>query len=335
MDSCGKYPRNKYVIRMKVNRIYNILSVLLGGMLVSMSCHREDVPGTAKPVDGGEPIEFSSVYASVEVKADTREATPLPASFMVWASRTANSATNYNVFGEDGTTVRNTGTSDSQKWVYSPVRYWQSGDYNFVAVTPVDLALSGELTAAGLELNFGSWNLIANPTDALVATSDVSNDVVPLTFGHLLSKISFSAKTIHDTPIEITSIKISGHHKDAKSTVLSGVGSEWEFNDDGTASQDIKSSVSASYTLTGTSTKVSSDVLVFPENCSLTVDVTIRHSSTAGGYPKSATISSTNWLSGQKYDYVINVGPDRISFSEPIVSPWVNSGDIADEGIEF
>ena len=325
---------------MKMKITYSILSVLFVAMFVLTSCHIEDNPVASTPVNGDEPIEFSSVYASVDTKTTTGENSALPANFQVWASRTVDSNTNYNVFGENGTTVTNTGSADSPKWTDSPVRYWQSGDYNFVAVTPVDLALSGELTAAGLELNFDSWNLIENPTDALVATSDVSNDVVPLTFGHLLSKISFSAKTTHDTPIEITSIKISGHHTEAESLVLSEAGTKWEFNEGKASQEDITSSASAPYELSNTATKVTSDVLVFSEDCSLTVEVTIRHAAAAVGYPKSATISTTGWLPGMQYDYVINVTPDGISFSEPRVEGWDyvddnDNGYTADDGIDF
>lgn len=309
-------------------------------MFVLTSCHIEDNPVASTPVNGDEPIEFSSVYASVDTKTTTGENSALPANFQVWASRTVNSNTNYNVFGENGTTVTNTGSADSPKWTYSPVRYWQSGDYNFVAVTPATLVSSGKLTNGGLALSFGSWKLNSG-IDALFATSDASNEVVSLTFKHLLTKISFSAKTAGTTPIEIIGVKISGHHKDAKSLVLSEAGTEWEFTDDGKASQDITSSASASYELSNTATKVTSDVLVFSEeDCSLTVEVTIRHAAAAAGYPKSATISTTGWLPGMQYDYIINVTPDGISFSGPRVEGWDyvddnDNGYTADDGIDF
>ena len=317
---------------------YSILSVLFVAMFVLTSCHIEDNPVASTPVNGDEPIEFSSVYASVDTKTTTGENSALPANFQVWASKTVNSNTNYNVFGENGTTVTNTGSADSPKWTYSPVRYWQSGEYNFVAVTPVTLA-TGELTEDGLELSFGSWTL-SSGIDALFATSDASNEVVSLTFKHLLSKISFSAKNATSTPIEITSVKISGHHNEAESLVLSEEAAVWEFKDDGNASQDITSSASDSYELSSTATKVTSDVLVFSEDCSLTVEVTIRHAAVAAGYPKSATISTTGWLPGMQYDYVINVTPDGISFSEPRVEGWDyvddnDNGYTADDGIDF
>ena len=321
---------------------YNILSFLLVGMFVIASCHREELPGTDLPAEGGEPIEFSSVYASVETKAEPDATSDLPENFKVWASRTVNSNTNYNVFGENGTTVTNTGSAGTPKWTYSPVRYWQSGEYNFVAVTPADFPTSGELTSNGLELSFGTsgWDLSANQTDLLLATSNVSNQIVSLSFSHLLTKISFSAKNATSTPIEITSVKISGHHKEAESLVLSEEAAVWEFKDDGNASQDITSSASDSYELSSTATKVTSDVLVFSEDCSLTVEVTIRHAAEAAGYPKSATISTTGWLPGMQYDYVINVTPDGISFSEPRVEGWDDvdddgNGYTADDGIDF
>lgn len=315
---------------MKMKKIFNILSALLCGILVLASCHRESVLDTYLPDEDSRPIEFSSVYASVETRA---EAENLPASFMVWASRTANSTTNYNVFGQAGTLVTNAGAATSQKWTYSPVRYWQSGEYDFVAVTPVDLISSGTLTANGLALNFGSWNL-SSQTDALSARSDVSEDVVNLSFGHMLSKISFSAKNLTDTPIEITSVKISGYHKEAESVVLTESGSAWTFNDaPSTIGHEIRLSEAVAFGTTPV--KVTSDYLVFPEDCALTVEVTIRHATDAGGYLKSATIPATGWASGLQYDYVINVGPDGISFSEPTVAGWDETEYDVDDDIEF
>ena len=317
---------------MKMKNIFNILSVLLGGVFVLASCHREDILDTNLPDEESRPIDFSSVYASVDTKTESG-AENIPASFKVWASRTARSTTNYNVFGQTGTLVTNAGTATSQKWTYSPVRYWQSGEYNFVAVTPVDLISSGTLTANGLALNFGSWNL-SSEIDGLLARSDVSGEVVPLSFGHMLSKISFSAKNVTNIPIEITSVKINGYHKDAASVMLSDSQADWTFNDaPSTVGQEI--GLSDAVTLGTTPVKVTSDFLVFSEDCALTVEVTIRHDSAAGGYSKSATITATGWESGLQYDYVINVGPDGISFSEPTVDAWKDNGDTADEGIDF
>ena len=313
---------------MKMKITYSILSVLFVAMFVLTSCHIEDNPVASTPVNGDEPIEFSSVYASVDTKTTTGENSALPANFQVWASRTVNSNTNYNVFGENGTTVTNTGSADSPKWTYSPVRYWQSGDYNFVAVTPADFPTSGELTSNGLELSFGTsgWDLSANQTDLLLATTHVDNTSgtpgsVNLAFNHILAKISFAARKTTTAQIEIISIKISGHHKIASDVKVSGSKYYWEFEDDGKTAQEIISSTA--HTLTTTSRKITPDILVFPEDCILTLEVNIRHNTIASPYQKTVKIDGTCWLSGKQYDYIINVSPGSIVITSPQVKDWV------------
>lgn len=304
---------------MKMKKIFSILSFLLSSMIVFSSCHREDIPCN-DPETGYQPIIFSAVNALLETKSEA------PAGFKVWASRTheVNSAsqTDYNIFGATGTNVQKSGSGTSVTWTYTPVRYWQSGAYNFFAVAPVTLA-EGELTSDGLELDFGTngWDITSNQTDLLFATSTVSNDVVPLKFDHLLTKITFSAKKATTAPIDITSIKISGHHKVAEGVVLSGDNTEWDLKDDLAVGHEIISSTPI--TLSGTASKITSDVLVFPEDCALTVEVTIRHNKIGEAYQKTAEIDGSGWLSGKQYDYIINVTPGSIVISSAQVKDWV------------
>lgn len=302
----------------------NILSFLFVGTLVLVSCHRDEIPGTYIPVEGGRPIEFSSVYATVNTKTETGEASALPANFKVWASRTKeNFDPNYNVFGDAGTIVTNNGTSDSPKWTYSPVRYWQSGDYNFVAITPINLA-SGKLTENGLELSFGTngWDLSTNQTDLLLARSNASNQIVSLAFSHILSKISFSARNSKTMTTEITSLKISGYHNVASSMLYADRNAVWQFNDYATTTKEVLSSTSLN--LSSTLTKITSDILVFPENCEVNIEVTVRHGQNASFYKKTAKIEATDWLPGKQYDYIINISPESIHVTSTQVKDWVS-----------
>lgn len=340
-------------------------------MVALASCQGEDIPGTQIPEEDGMPIEFSGIQAWLETKADETETLPDNfTSFKVWASRTikVNNAdqTNYNVFSSAGTEV----TKSEDAWIYSPVRYWQPGSYNFYAVSPADLA-TGNLSADGLTLSFGNngWDLSSNQTDLLLATipdvtgrfnTDNTPAPVKLTFNHMLSKISFKARNAEsrNIAIAVTGIKIYGNSKTA-----TGVNGKYE-NDTfcltwALENQTKKSSsfkehthiqaVSLPKTMNNSQyeyAEICSGFMVFPEEkCNLTIEVTLTQTfgDVTGGtttMTKTATIEKVSWYPGYVYDYKLTVTADTIALdNEPDVTPWDNNkgtgGYDADDEIEF
>lgn len=335
-----------------MRNLYIILSVILVSLFTMTSCHREEIPCDDSLVKDGKPIEFSSISVTIDTKTttegstegETESTTPTAPieDFKVWASLTSNNTTQYGIFGEEGTDVSKSINGPMLSWVYSPLRYWRPGDYKFYAVSPASHA-AGQLTGNGLNLTFQDWDLSANQVDLLLATSTTSNDVVSLQFDHLLSKISFSAKNVSQKPTIITSVKIKGNHTKA-STMTYKTDLSWNLSSGSNSNiQNLPLKAETSITATTDSyTQLTQDngILVFPENCNLLVELTIKQDANSQGYTKSATIPTTNWVAGNHYEYKINIGPDNITFSDISVVTWQkkdNDGNdyIVDDEIEF
>ncbi len=330
-------------------------------MIALASCQREDVPHNETTEEIGAPISFSTINASFDTKGDDGETseegsetgttTPEISSFHVWASRTygetANSTTDNSIFS--GNEVR----YDNGVWKYSPVRYWQTGTYNFAAVSPLsiseNISLSGTIDNEELSLSFGTensnWNLASVPTDLLIAeaagvtgrVNSTSPQSVSLTFTHLLSQIYFEAKNAdaNGTPIEVTKVEISGHHKVASELTYNMLAENskvsWEYTDDGSASQDI--SLNTAKTLSGSYQPVTSDVMVFSQECDLVVKVTIKEKENATStIEKLGIINDASWTPGIRYKYNISISPDKIIFDQVSVQPWA-TGEVADDPI--
>ena len=68
------------------------------------------------------------------------------------------------------------------------------------------------------------------------------------------------------------------------------------------------------------------ELFAFPEECNITVELTISLDADASGYTKSSTSTPVEWKAGKHYHYQINIAPDNVSFSEPLVVDWNNGG---------
>lgn len=331
---------------------------LLGLLLILVSCHREDLPKTDSE---NTPIEFSGITAWLDTKSEVASATSvLPSDdFMVWSQNDSN----YGVFGTNGTEVS---TSDAgTTWTYSPVRYWKTGTYNFYAVSPASKA-TGALSANGLSLSFGTsgWDLSAGQTDLLIATQTIEGSAqvnkdggpskVTLSFDHMLSKISFSARNAdpRNVAIAVTDVKVYGNSRTATGVnckYVDGVLSDtWTLSNTTTSTAPFKNYTHDSDVSLPKTTEyalICPGFMVFPEEeCDLAIEVTFSQtfsSITGGSTPatKTATITNATWKPGYVYDYKLTVTAETIAVdNEPAVTPWDDnngSGYDADAGIEF
>jgi hypothetical protein len=328
---------------MKTNNIFNIVSVLLGVTIALTSCHREDIPYYEDQKGMGSPISFSSIDASLETKSDAG-----PNSFHVWASLTNGSQTLCDVFDATGEDV--TYNQTKKAWTYSPVRYWQDGTYNFIAVAQAPESVTGELKDTGLELTFtNGWNLNNDKKDLLLAVALNEPDrlnassvtPVSLVFGHQLSMINFSAKNTdeREASLVIISVEISGNHKTAsglKHSMLSTSSATWSYTGSTSEKQTLPLYGSASSVALNkeTHTPITEDVIVFPEEkCELEVSLTFIETinNVDQIVTKSAKISPTYWSAGKKYEYSVNLTSDRLVFGEPNVIDWADGGLVSDE----
>ena len=353
-----------------MKNIISILSLLFGAMVACISCNREEISGADMPVEDGMPIAFFGLQTWVDTKAGTEDGSEeditqsLPETFTkfnVWASRVqAVNGENqpFEVFNE--TTVEKTGSGATVAWSYSPIRYWQPGTYNFYAVSPTSISssipISGTLTSAGLSLAFGElsgnqysgWDLSQNQVDLLMASNTdfpshynlSENNPVELTFDHILSKLTFSVgNKSTDNDIIVTAIKLYGNHKKATgyTSSLSWItdsksvsNSPFVYTEKRVSLYKLESDGQIGYS------EILKDLLVFPETCKITVEVTLKldANSSSNGYTKSSGELEVTWTTGKHYHYQIKVAPDNISFSEPKVIDWVDGGKV-DSDIEM
>ena len=336
-----------------MKKIYIILSTLLGAMIALASCQREDVPHNETPEEIGAPISFSTINASFDTKGDDGETseegsetgttTPEISSFHVWASRTygetANSTTDNSIFS--GNEVR----YDNGIWKYSPVRYWQTGNYRFVAVsqmTDKETFYTGSITNSSLNLNFTSpgWNLSSTPADLIVASATASgetqrnnNTEVAFTFDHQLAMVQFTAKNAdtRNATISINSVAIMGNKTTASGMTYfasSTPTTTWTFSDVRPVQQlplQFEAGKSAITLAKDTETILTSEFMVFPQDCTLEIEISYDvagNGGTASNNSKSAT-KDVSWEAGKIYKYNINVTSDHISFvKEPTVVEW-------------
>ena len=316
------------MIRINIFTLINKYLVvgIMGLLLIVVSCHREEIPVSKNSY----PIEFSGMSGWLETKADDSQTSSLPSDFTgfrVWAQN----GSNLNVFGSSGTDVST--TDGGQTWTYSPVRYWQDGTYNFYAVSPKDFA-TGTLSNGALHLNFGNgWNL-SSQTDLLLATAanitgrfntEDKPESVELTFNHILSKIGFSVKDNDNdnVTIKVTSISISGNHKTALAYSTTG-GWSWK-GDDTATSQTLSLANSDGITISTTDYTTitpSAGVLVFPEDCTLVVNVSYRATMGASSAIINGSASiPVNLQAGQSYVYKLLITSTGITISSSI-QPW-------------
>lgn len=328
---------------MKMKNIFNILSILFGTVAVLTSCHREDIPCNEIEV-GENPISFSTVYASLDTKTDEANAgttEPSITEFNVWASRTIGTDVDYGVLGSAGQTVEY--NSNLEAWTYSPVRYWQEGSYDFLAVANTPESCTGILDVAGLALSFGNdgWDITEDHSDIILANENVENAAgsvpgsVALEFSHQLAKINFCIKNTdpRNPTITIKDVSISGN-KTVASGLNIGSQSTWIFPETESAAQSL--TIANASTSTDSYTETTGDFLVFPQMATLTVSVTyddVLNGVTTSDYEKSATITTT-WVAGKIYSYQIKLSSDQIQFAEPKVTDWQDGG-AADTEIEF
>lgn len=339
----------------------SILTLLLGAMIILASCNSEEIPGVDFPAGDNMPIEFSGVHAWVDTKdgsGDDDEVGPtLPETFTgfkVWASRSYKDANNIDqidtdVFSDGTEVLKEVAGESSVAWKYSPLRYWQPGEYNFFAVSPTNISSSipigGDMGDSSLSLYFGEsegetysgWDLKQNQVDLLYASApgvtgrfNSTNTPVNLTFDHMLSKLSFSVgnKTT-DKDITISAIKIYGNKKIATSYTSSDT---FALNSVTSADNSYYEDSGLSYSLSAVAgglieyTTIISELFAFPEECNITVELTISLDADASGYTKSSTSTPVEWKAGKHYHYQINIAPDNVSFSEPLVVDWNNGG---------
>lgn len=296
------------------------------------------------------PIEFGiSSDLSVESKTVIDKSNCTSHGFMVQAGLTVDSWKTNAVF-ETGTEV----TYGTGGWGYSPARYWQTGSYVFAGAMPssADFSISlDEATHKTLTLDFGDggYDLRAGQDDIMVGfkTVDVqstaSTSQVDFTFAHQLALVTIDgANTESRGKIRIDEIKIYGNSSKVSGNLV------FTYDADGYT-------ITPAYTLTGTTTErdvymaitypnqtwmlastngtpnyitLVPEILVFPEKCSFSIVVTYTdyYGDDEGVQVTKTGTLAADWERGMRYTYRFAVTLDDITFAEPTVEPWDETG---------
>ena len=260
---------------------------------------------------------------------------------------------NLTVDGEQQTVFGTTGVHVSyvtNAWTYSPIRFWQPGEYVFAGVMPspsTEAESSYKYTASidendhnKITLTFGGngFDLASNPHDLMVAfapkevekVSDAKD--VLLNFSHQLALLNIEVQ-IGDSPMDdlvVNDIKIYGNHKIAKAATFAFANN---VSGNGTT-------IAADWTLGSKTTDTDyyhqvrdakiEELLVFPEYGSDKLSVAVTYTESYGSSSFSKTKYGTidiNWQAGKIYTYKTVLTSESIVFGVPTVTDWANAGE--------
>lgn len=324
--------------------------IFLAAALLLTGCERQAPLG---PVADNRPIEFGvSGDLSVQSKAVIDENNYTHFGFVVLGGLTvASDSWKTNTLFADRTIVEHDSTNG---WTYSPIRYWQPGSYVFAGIMPSSDGFTASLNEANhnqLTLNFGTsgYNLAENQDDIMVAfdtqtvQSTSTASPVNFVFNHQLALVTIDgANTESRGKIRIDEIKIYGNSSKVSGNLV------FTYDADGYT-------ITPAYTLAGTTTErdvymaitypnqtwmlastngtpnyitLVPEILVFPEKCSFSIVVTYTdyYGDDEGVQVTKTGTLAADWERGMRYTYRFAVTLDDITFAEPTVEPWDETG---------
>ena len=285
------------------------------------SCTKDDVINESK-----EAIGFAGPFVENSTKATdpSYSGTAAFTTFNVWGTVNGNGNT-VAIFAND--TV--SGTVGTGAWTSTKKNYWIAGaKYNFAAL------------ANAVTVTLGSDNLpatvtyTANQTDLVYAKSaeytgkESSNELVALTFNHLLSLVNFTVKN--------GSQSATGYSFNVKNIKINGAsaGKYYIQAAEGKAAGTWDVTASNGYTIntiTVNNSTASADcgtaLLVIPGTVTVSFDVETCVNGTAIG-SKSYSKSNITLAAGNSYNFVVEpkVG-EEIKFSVANDPTWTTNAD--------
>lgn len=337
------------------------LDILLTAIILILAgC--QDKP-SLDPVTGpseSHPIQFGiSADLEVESKSVIDNDNVTDYGFLAFGNLTVDGVQQTDLFGPTGATVLY--DDEAEDWTYSPLRYWQTGSYEFAAVMPYLTAFTPSFSADNqLTLDFGTngFNLAANQADLMVAfdsqTVQNASSATPVdfNFAHQLALLTIegASKDPNTTGIQVDAIKVYGNsaRTDGNMVFTNNQGtiipaftvSGSKTNSDEPfktflADDEAGEALTHDWTLVAPTTDgtpvydvLIPELIVFPETCSFTIVV----SYTENGSPKTMTGTlPATWEAGKKYTYRFHLASD-ISFSVE-VARWGTPIKVGGENI--
>ena len=195
------------------------------------------------------PIDFSEVFIEKATKAPFTDVASLKASsFGVFGSKTKQNNAVEKVFGKSSAETNGgaevSWNATSNKWTYSPIRYWDKGatSYHFYAYAPYNSVTTGdnrllgtvtwsESTANSFKIEgFKQNTTVANMVDILTDLENQINNTskqntVNFSFKHILSNVNFLMAVSPDlkadetnNPVSVNSITVGAVKMDGSYT---------------------------------------------------------------------------------------------------------------------
>ncbi len=316
------------------------LALVLGG------CSKTETTDVAQ----GRAIGFDT-FVGKSTKAVTEMDNNSLTKFYVFGSYSSTGSWTpvFTNVGVSGGTVGTGGT----KWTPEQTAYWQpSTTYHFGAYSNGNNSLDGaSFNAESQTLTFtdyavGDNDLIAAIPDYKTTDATVTGEeVVNLTFSHLLSQVKFTFKNkdSYDYTMEISNIKIGSAVKTATGTLVKGSTVTW----DGEANEEYDFGTLDDIAQAEGEDTHSVALLVIPQsNETLTVSFTATFKDASGvelakgnftaplaysGDPVEAGTEANKWTPGFRYNYVATINGSTIDpeleqqvikFTVESVTPW-------------
>lgn len=300
-------------------------------------------------------INFSGAYIgnAVETRAQDNPENITDASITEFIVYGGYNGTMTDVFDAESVT----GTSGGS-WTYTNTEYWVDGEtYNFAAYAPAAVSFVATVAADDANKALSFTNFTSNASkqnDLLYATAEAHNvtaasqKAVEFSFSHALSKIHFTFTNAIDGKLTIEGFKFYGMNSQGDYTYNASA-MEWDNIDtpiEGTA--PFTATVSEIAAVGGTAT--AGDFLVIPQDVTasaMTVTFIATLTNNSGDeiisdYEVTATLPAGEWVSGQCYNYNLNItmnviDPDGslkpIVFSDPVVTAWPDKDNDTDQDI--
>lgn len=323
------------------NRILLFIAAAASGLMIGSCSGSGDEP--AVPEETGTPMTFNAVESESRAAVSSAGFNATGTEIKVWGVYYNPEKSGYfDLF--DGITVKR----EEAGWTYSPQRYWLTGyTYDFRAMHPANLSASAKVEYVkgnGATSHIKVDNFSADGTDLMVASerrialagNDKSRAAVDLRFRHILSRVTFIAKTDDTEPFKILGFRIKNVAASGNwdGSTYKADGSDYGKWTPGEPNGSYTASIPSGGLPVGNTPVRLFDgdniILAVPQSFeSLAIEIEYSYPDDARIHSAVAQLSGT-WLPGKSYSYSFTINP-QILFEAPVVDDWssesVNSPD--------
>ena len=234
-------------------------------------------------------------------------------------------------------------------WTYTNKKYWPTDPTNkidFLAYAPYTGDASDQVSLSGKTITLTVPETVADQKDLVVATPVIGQNsgTVALTFGHMLSRIAFYAKTAasyEPTEITVTKISLTGKFHGTGTVDLAAASPKITGTDANVGTEKtyspVLSGAALSTTLAMQNTSENYLMLIPAEAQNLSLSITYDVTDTNGTVTNTITkpINSQAFAAGTAYAINMSISLNEVAFSVTVTS-WGNETAIPNSGtIEF